>query len=32
MAALAFSVYGIHWFALERNRSRGNDGRPKPGT
>lgn len=31
MAALAFSVYGIHWFALGWNRYRGNDGRPNAG-
>ncbi len=28
MAALAFSAYGIHWFALGWNRARGNDPRP----
>lgn len=31
MAALAFSVYGIHWFALGWNRYRGNDARPNAG-
>lgn len=31
MAALAFSVYGIHWFALGWNRYRGNDPRPNAG-
>jgi hypothetical protein len=28
MAALAFSAYGIHWFALGYNRYQGADGRP----
>jgi hypothetical protein len=28
MAALAFSAYGIHWFALGWNRARGADARP----
>ena len=28
MAALAFSAYGIHWFALGWNRYQGNDVRP----
>jgi hypothetical protein len=28
MAALAFSAYGIHWFAMGWNRYRGNDARP----
>jgi hypothetical protein len=27
-AALAFSAYGIHWFAIGWNRYQGNDGRP----
>ncbi|GHH87532.1 hypothetical protein GCM10018793_63680 [Streptomyces sulfonofaciens] len=31
MAALAFSVYGIHWFAIGWNRYRGNDPRPNAG-
>ncbi|HEY9390184.1 MAG TPA: hypothetical protein VIR27_10520 [Mycobacteriales bacterium] len=31
MAALAFSAYGIHWFALGWNRLRGNDSRPNAG-
>lgn len=31
MAALAFSAYGIHWFALGYNRYRGNDPRPNAG-
>ena len=31
MAALAFSAYGIHWFALGWNRYRGNDARPNAG-
>jgi hypothetical protein len=31
MAALAFSAYGIHWFALGWNRYRGNDPRPNVG-
>ncbi|HET7388477.1 MAG TPA: hypothetical protein VFJ19_17625 [Nocardioidaceae bacterium] len=31
MAAVAFSAYGIHWFALGWNRYRGNDGRPNAG-
>ncbi|MDT4891866.1 MAG: hypothetical protein QOE97_901 [Pseudonocardiales bacterium] len=31
MAALAFSAYGIHWFALGWNRYRGNDSRPNVG-
>lgn len=31
MAALAFSAYGIHWFALGWNRYRGNDARPNVG-
>lgn len=31
MAALAFSVYGIHWFALGWNRFQGNDARPNAG-
>lgn len=31
MAALAFSAYGIHWFAIGMNRMRGNDPRPNAG-
>jgi hypothetical protein len=31
MAALAFTAYGIHWFALGYNRMRGNDPRPNAG-
>lgn len=31
MAALAFSAYGIHWFALGWNRYRNNDARPNAG-
>jgi hypothetical protein len=31
MAALAFSAYGIHWFALGWNRYRGNDSRTSAG-
>jgi hypothetical protein len=31
MAALAFSAYGIHWFALGWNRFQGNDSRPNAG-
>lgn len=31
MAALAFSAYGIHWFALGWNRYQGNDARPNLG-
>lgn len=31
MAALAFSAYGIHWFALGWNRYQGNDARPNAG-
>lgn len=31
MAALAFSAYGIHWFALGWNRFQGNDPRPNAG-
>jgi hypothetical protein len=31
MAALAFTAYGIHWFALGWNRYRGNDPRPNAG-
>jgi hypothetical protein len=31
MAALAFSAYGIHWFALGWNRYPGNDPRPNAG-
>ncbi|MGH3185714.1 MAG: hypothetical protein ACRDPY_00575 [Streptosporangiaceae bacterium] len=31
MAALAFSAYGIHWFALGWNRYRGNDPRTNAG-
>ena len=31
MAALAFSAYGIHWFAIGWNRYRGNDPRPNAG-
>ena len=31
MAALAFSAYGIHWFAIGWNRYRGNDARPQAG-
>jgi hypothetical protein len=31
MAALAFSAYGIHWFALGWNRYRGNDARSNAG-
>jgi hypothetical protein len=30
-AALAFTAYGIHWFALGWNRYRGNDARPNAG-
>ncbi|PZH20989.1 hypothetical protein C1I97_00725 [Streptomyces sp. NTH33] len=32
MAALAFSAYGVHWFALGWNRCRGDDPRPDAGT
>jgi len=31
MAAIAFTAYGIHWFALGINRYRGNDPRPNAG-
>jgi hypothetical protein len=31
MAALAFSAYGIHWFAIGWNRFQGNDVRPNAG-
>src|SRR5215469_12484658 len=31
MAALAFSAYGIHWFAIGWNRYRGNDARNNAG-
>jgi hypothetical protein len=31
MAALAFTAYGIHWFAIGWNRYRGNDARPNAG-
>ncbi|MFB7494388.1 hypothetical protein ACFC09_06705 [Streptomyces sp. NPDC056161] len=31
MAALAFSVYGVHWFALGINRYRGNEPRTNAG-
>jgi len=31
MAAVAFSAYGIHWFALGWNRFQGNDARPNAG-
>lgn len=31
MAALAFSAFGIHWFALGWNRYQGNDPRPNAG-
>jgi hypothetical protein len=31
MAALAFSAYGIHWFAIGWNRYRGNDARTNAG-
>jgi hypothetical protein len=31
MAALAFSAYGIHWFAIGWNRFQGNDPRPNAG-
>ena len=31
MAALAFTAYGIHWFALGWNRFQGNDPRPNVG-
>jgi hypothetical protein len=31
MAALAFTAYGIHWFAIGWNRYRGNDPRPNAG-
>jgi len=31
MAALAFSAYGIHWFAIGWNRYRGNDSRANAG-
>jgi hypothetical protein len=31
MAALAFSAYGIHWFAIGWNRYRGDDPRPNAG-
>jgi hypothetical protein len=31
MAAVAFSAYGIHWFALGWNRYQGNDPRPNIG-
>jgi hypothetical protein len=31
MAALAFSAYGLHWFAIGWNRYRGNSARPNAG-
>jgi hypothetical protein len=31
MAALAFTAYGVHWFAIGWNRYRGNDARPNAG-
>lgn len=31
MAALAFSAYGIHWFAIGYNRYKGHDPRPNAG-
>jgi hypothetical protein len=31
MAALAFTAFGIHWFALGWNRYQGNDARPNAG-
>jgi len=31
MAALAFSAYGVHWFAIGYNRMRQNDPRPNAG-
>lgn len=31
MAALAFTAYGIHWFAIGYNRMHGNDPRPNAG-
>jgi hypothetical protein len=31
MAALAFTAYGVHWFALGYNRARGADPRPNAG-
>lgn len=31
MAALAFTAYGIHWFAIGYNRYRGSDPRPNAG-
>lgn len=31
MAALAFSAYGMHWFAIGWNRYQGNDPRPNVG-
>jgi hypothetical protein len=31
MAALAFTAYGVHWFAMGWNRYRGNDPRPNAG-
>lgn len=31
MAALAFTAYGVHWFALGWNRFQGNDPRPNAG-
>ena len=31
MAALAFTAYGIHWFAIGWNRYKGNDPRPNAG-
>lgn len=31
MAALAFTMYGIHWFVLGGNRYQGNDPRPNAG-
>ncbi len=31
MAALAFTAYGIHWFAIGYNRYQGNDPRPNAG-
>jgi hypothetical protein len=31
LAALAFTAYGIHWFAIGWNRYRGNDPRPNAG-
>lgn len=31
MAALAFTAYGVHWFAIGYNRARGGDGRVNTG-